>query len=61
MAKKLCEHTYGAHTYMRIELESGFIAEIDVYYRQTGETYRTNADHDTDTRNEIIKAFRELF
>lgn len=66
MAIKLCEHTYGAHTYMKIELDSGRIEEIDVFYRENGTTYRTSADHCPENhpaglRNEIINAFYELF
>lgn len=66
MAIKLCEHTYGGHTYMRMKLDSGRIEEIDVFYREDGETYITSADHNPGNhpaglREEIIAAFNELF
>ena len=61
MAKKLIEHTYGTHIYMKLKLNCGTIEEIDAYVRETGWTYRTTADHDQATREEIIRSFNELY
>lgn len=59
--KKIIEHTYGAHIYMQIKLDSGRIEEIDVYLTDKGRKYVTSADHQIDLRNEIIKAFEKLY
>lgn len=61
MATKLCEHTYGAHTYMRLRLDSGRVEEIDVFYRESGIFYKTSADHSPELREQIIDAFNALF
>jgi len=34
MPKKLIEHTYATHIYMRIKLDNKRIEEIDVYLRK---------------------------
>ena len=61
MATKLCEHTYGGHTYMRLCLDSGRVEEIDVFYRENGIFYKTSADHTPQLREQIIAAFNALF
>lgn len=66
MAIKLAEHTYGSHIYMRVMLDSGRIEEIDVYFRADGEHIVTSADyvpanHPAGLREEIIRAYRELY
>ena len=66
MAVKLVEHTYGAHIYMKMRLDSGRIEEIDVYYRDDGTLYRTGADycpenHPAGLRDEIISTFNNLY
>ncbi len=70
MATKLSEHTNGNHIYMRLMLDNKRIEEIDVYLQQDGtEKYVTSADHGmeldligkTALRDEIIKAFKELY
>jgi hypothetical protein len=61
MAKKLIEHTYGSHIYMMLQLDSGAIVEIDVYFRSDGTHYRTSADNDPATRDAIIAAFNDLY
>lgn len=67
MAIKLCEHTYGSHIYMKVQLDNKRIEEIDVYYRADGScVYATSADHTADesqekTRLDIIRAFLELY
>ena len=61
MVKKLVEHTYGSHIYMKMELDCGAEEEIDVYIRENGFTYRTTADHDPARRKEIIRVFNELY
>ena len=66
MAIKLAERTNGAHIYMRVMLESKRIEEIDVYFREDGEHIITSADHWPENhpaglREEIIKAYRELY
>lgn len=60
MLQKVKEATYGPHVYMMLEDQLG-IEEIDVYYRNDGILYRTTADHDPERRDEIIKAFNELY
>jgi len=57
----ITEHTYGSHIFMRLELDSGEIAEIDVMLRSTGEYYETSADDDEKRRLEIIDAFNQLY
>ena len=66
MAIKLVEHTYGAHIYMKMKLDSGRIEEIDVYLRDDGTHYQTSADHCPENhpaglRDEIISAFNDLY
>lgn len=61
MATKLCEHTYGAYTYMRLRLDSGRVEEIVVFYRESGMSYKTSADHAPQLREQIIAAFNALF
>lgn len=61
MPKKLIEHTYGTHIYMKLKLDCGTIEEIDAYVRETGCAYRTTADHDPARREEVIRAFHELY
>ncbi len=58
--KKLYESTQGTHAYMRMEID-GSIYEIDVYWRETGESYRTTADHDAVLREKVISAFKALY
>ena len=58
--KKLTEHTYGTHIYMKMELNNN-IEEIDVYLRENGTHYRTTGDHDKELRKEIITAFKKLY
>lgn len=73
MPKKLIEHTYATHIYMRIKLDNRRIEEIDVYLRNDGEHYITSADHGMELcsgerlkqkhklRQEIIDAFNKLY
>ena len=74
MPKKLIEHTYATHIYMRIKLDNKGIEEIDVYLRNDGDRiYMTSADHGMELcsgeslkqkqklRQEIIDAFNELY
>ena len=60
---KLAEHTCGSHIYMKMKLDNGRIEEIDVFIRDDGMYYRTSADYrpNTELREEIIKAFCELY
>ena len=59
--KKIVEHTYGSHIYMKMEI-NGEIKEIVVYFREGGEVvYKTTADNDEKERKEIIKAFNMLY
>lgn len=71
---KLEEYTYGSHIYMKMRLDSKRIEAIDVYIREDGEHYITSADHGAELdkteeqkrnrkslREEIIKAFKELY
>lgn len=73
MPKKLIEHTYANHIYMKMRLDNKRIEEIDVYLRKDGEHYVTSADHGMELysgeslrqkqklRQEIIDAFNELY
>lgn len=70
---KLVEHTYGPHIYMKMQLDNHRIEEIDVFFTNDGVLYRTSADHidnsltaeqiqqKKELREEIIKAFKELY
>lgn len=60
---KLAEYTDGSHIYMKMKLDNGRIEEIDVFIRNDGMYYRTSADYrpNPELREEIIKAFRELY
>lgn len=58
---KLKEHTCGPHIYMSMQLDDGTQAEIDVYIRADGSSYRTTADNDPARRAEIIAAFNALY
>lgn len=62
--KKLIEHTYGNHIYMKLELD-GKIYEVDWYCESdnTGNTwdyFKTTADGTPD-REKVIEAFNELY
>ena len=57
--RKICEHTYGAHIYMKLELD-GEIYEIDCFIRGNGETFKTTADG-TIKRQDVIDAFNKLY
>jgi hypothetical protein len=60
--KKLVEHTYGRHIFMRIEMPDGAEEEIDAYIRAGGWSYSTSADDRSwERREEIIAAFQELY
>lgn len=73
MPKKLVEHTYGTHIYMKMRLDNKRIEEIDVYLCNDGDIYMTSADHGMELcsgenlkqkqklRQEIIDAFNELY
>ena len=73
MPRKLIEHTYANHIYMRMKLDNERIEEIDVYLRNDGEHYVTSADYGMELcsgeslkqkqklRQEIINAFNELY
>lgn len=53
-------HTYGGHTFAQMTVD-GKAQQIDVYYRASGETYKTTADDDKVLRRKIIQAFNDLF
>ena len=57
--KKLKEHTYGTHIYMQLELE-GKIYEVDCFFRNDGEHFKTTADG-TEEREKVIEAFNLLY
>lgn len=61
MAIKISEHTCGGHIYMRLQLPSGRIEEIDVFLRSDGIHYRTTADQTAELRQQIIDAFHALY
>lgn len=56
--KKLVEHTYGLHIYMKMELDNGRIEAIDVYLRDDGEHYRVSSP---EIEDEIIAAYHALY
>lgn len=60
-AKKLEEHTYGNHIFMRLEVD-GEVHEVSNYAGADGawDTYKTTADG-TDKRDAVIQAFQELY
>ena len=57
--KKITEHTYGTHIYMKLEID-GKQYEVDYYLRDDGEHYKTSADG-TEEREKVIAAFKELY
>ena len=57
--KKLKEHTYGTHIYMQLEL-NGKTYEVDCFFRNDGEHYKTSAD-ETEEREKVIEAFNLLY
>ena len=57
--KKITEHTYGTHIYMKLEID-GKQYEVDCYLRDDGEHYKTSADG-TEEREKVIAAFKELY
>lgn len=60
MAIKLCERTDGAHTYMRLILDSGRTEKIDAYSTSDEWRYCTSSDDDSGIRQQVIQAFHEL-
>lgn len=60
--KKLEEHTYGAHIYMKLMLD-GKEYEVDQYAGTdySWNHYKTTADNDADTREKVIQAFNKLY
>lgn len=60
--KKLAEHTYGSHIYMKLELD-GKIEEVDNYAGEnwTWDVYKTTSDNDPVRRARVIAAFNELY
>ena len=58
---KIVEHTYGTHAYMKM-IVNGNEEEIDVFFRESGTLCRTSGDsRDDGSRENIIKAFDELY
>lgn len=57
--KKITEHTYGGHIYMKLEI-NGTEYEADCYIRENGETFKTSADG-TEMRDKVIAAFNKLY
>ena len=47
--KKITEHTYGTHIYMKLEID-GKEFEVDCYLRNEGQTYKTTADGTEDRK-----------
>lgn len=53
---------YGSHIYALLYTAHGFRAEIDVYIRESGITYKTTGDTvSAALRQEIIDAFNKLY
>lgn len=57
--EKITEHTYGDSAFMKLKL-NGKEYEITVYFRESGETYKTTADA-TAEREKVIATFNELY
>ena len=57
--KKIIEHTYGSHIFMRLAID-GTIYEIECFLRKDGEEYKTTADG-THEREKVISAFNKLY
>jgi hypothetical protein len=57
--KKITEHTYGTHIYMKLSID-GKEFEVDCYLRNDGQTYKTTADG-TEDREKVIEAFNQLY
>ena len=57
--KKITEHTYGTHIYMKLEIDEKQY-EVDCYLRDDGEHYKTSADG-TEEREKVIATFKELY
>ena len=57
--KKITEHTYGEHSYMKLSI-NGTEYEVSCYYREDGTTYKTTADG-TEMRDTVIAAFNKLY
>ena len=57
--KKITEHTYGTHIYMKLEID-GKEFEVDWYLRNDGEHFKTSADG-TEDREKVIEAFNQLY
>lgn len=57
--RKISEHTYGAHIYMKLEID-GKQHEVDCYLRNDGKHYKTSADG-TEEREKVISIFEELY
>ena len=57
--KKITEHTYGTHIYMKLEID-GKEFEVDYYLRNDGEHFKTSADG-TEDREKVIEAFNQLY
>jgi hypothetical protein len=60
-ARKIIEHTYGTHIYMKLELD-GVEYEVTRYCGTdySWNHYQTTADG-TDKRDAVIAAFKELY
>ena len=60
--KKLVEHTYGNHIYMKLELD-GKIEEVDNYPGAGNDwtLYKTTSDGDPARRRKVIDAFNKLY
>lgn len=60
--RKLIEHTYGNHVFMRLEID-GLIYEIDNYAGQdhSWKHYKTTADSIPAMRDRVIAAFNKLY
>ena len=57
--KKITEHTYGTHIYMKLEID-GKEFEVDCYLRNNGEHFKTSADGTKD-REKVIESFNQLY
>ena len=57
--KKLIEHTYGTHIYMKLAINEKEY-EVDCYLRNDGEHFKTSADGTPD-QEKVIDAFKALY
>lgn len=57
--EKITEHTHGGSAFMKLKL-NGKEYEVNVYFREDRQIYKTSADG-TEDREKVIEAFNQLY